>query len=228
MIVYKGRLLKKLQIEKSKLVLSTLVTTWVSNIAFHLRQIWLQTLVTIDSESHLTSFPSFCKQAHGTGYVTVDNRRPSRDRSEALGAIGSRPAGTNLVSRQRSTMTRCGLLYSVSGLWVKMWLRSKTACSEIPNWILCKLTTLQSSRSKLTTCPRKGCLLRFELNSTSTSDGCGGIHWILHHDWKEWIKVFQYNSITSIDLTSCGETDRYCVSNGISIQNMSHSPEQYI
>ena len=45
---------------KSKLVLSRLVTTWLSNIAFHLRPIWLQTLVVIDSESHLTSFPSFC------------------------------------------------------------------------------------------------------------------------------------------------------------------------
>ena len=32
----------------------------VSNIAFHLRPIWLQTLVAIDSESRLTSFPSFC------------------------------------------------------------------------------------------------------------------------------------------------------------------------
>ena len=39
-----------------KLVLSTLVTTWLSNIAFHLRPIWLQTLVAIDSESRQTSF----------------------------------------------------------------------------------------------------------------------------------------------------------------------------
>ena len=31
-----------------------------SNIAFHLRPIWLQTLVAIDLVSHLTSFPSFC------------------------------------------------------------------------------------------------------------------------------------------------------------------------
>ena len=34
--------------------------TWLSNIAFHLRPIWLQTLVAIYSESCLTSFPSFC------------------------------------------------------------------------------------------------------------------------------------------------------------------------
>ena len=34
---------------------------WPSNIAFHLRPIWLQTLVAmIDSESCQTSFPSFC------------------------------------------------------------------------------------------------------------------------------------------------------------------------
>ena len=32
-----------------------------SNIAFHLRPIWLQTLVAIDPESRLTSFPSFCR-----------------------------------------------------------------------------------------------------------------------------------------------------------------------
>ena len=60
MSVYKGRLLKKSSNRKSKLVLSTLVTTWFSNIAFHLLPIWLQTLVAIDSESRLTSFPSFC------------------------------------------------------------------------------------------------------------------------------------------------------------------------
>ena len=62
MIVYKGRLLKKYSnpSRKSKLVLSTLVTTWLSNIAFHLQSIWLQTLVAIDSESRLTSFPRFC------------------------------------------------------------------------------------------------------------------------------------------------------------------------
>ena len=60
MNVYKGRLLKKSSNRKSKLVLSTLVTTWLSNIAFHLLQIWLQTLVAIDSESRQTSFQSFC------------------------------------------------------------------------------------------------------------------------------------------------------------------------
>ena len=60
MNVYKGRLLKKSSNQKLKLVLSTLVTTWLSNIAFHLLPIWPQTLVAIDSESCQTLFPSFC------------------------------------------------------------------------------------------------------------------------------------------------------------------------
>ena len=59
-IVYKGRLLKKSSNRKAKLVLLTLVTTWLSNIAFHVLPIWLKNLVVIDSESCLTSFPSFC------------------------------------------------------------------------------------------------------------------------------------------------------------------------
>ena len=32
----------------------------LSNIAFYLEPIWLQTLVAIDSESRVTLFPSFC------------------------------------------------------------------------------------------------------------------------------------------------------------------------
>ena len=62
MNVCKGRLLKKSSNHdrKLKLVLSTLVTTWLSNISFHLLQIWLETLVAINSESRLTSFPSLC------------------------------------------------------------------------------------------------------------------------------------------------------------------------
>ena len=39
MIVYKGTLLKKSSNRKSELVLSTLVTTWLSDITFHLRPI---------------------------------------------------------------------------------------------------------------------------------------------------------------------------------------------
>ena len=60
MIVYKDKLLKKSSNRKQKLVLSTLVTTWLSNITFHLRQTRLQTLVGIDSDSCQTSFPSIC------------------------------------------------------------------------------------------------------------------------------------------------------------------------
>ena len=50
MNVYKGRLLKISSNWKLKLVLSTLVTTRLPNIAFHLQPICLQTLVAINSE----------------------------------------------------------------------------------------------------------------------------------------------------------------------------------
>ena len=49
MIVYNDKLPKKSSNRKSKLVLSTLVTTCLSNLAFHLRPIGLQTLVATDS-----------------------------------------------------------------------------------------------------------------------------------------------------------------------------------
>ena len=39
-----------------------LVTKWLSNIAFHLLPIWLQSLVAIDPESCQALFPSFCLQ----------------------------------------------------------------------------------------------------------------------------------------------------------------------
>ena len=55
----------------------------------------------------------------------------------------------------------CSIFRSFIGLWEKIWHGSKTACS--------KSNPVQSSRSKSTTCPRKG--RRFELNSTATSDG---------------------------------------------------------
>ena len=59
MIVYKDSLLKKSS-NWTRLVLSTLVTTWLSNTTFRLRPIWLQTLVVIVSESCQISFPSYC------------------------------------------------------------------------------------------------------------------------------------------------------------------------
>ena len=50
------------KIEASDIQVSKLVTMWLSNIAFHLLLILLQTLVAINSESPLTLFPSFCMQ----------------------------------------------------------------------------------------------------------------------------------------------------------------------
>ena len=56
MIFNNIRLLKISSYRKLKLVLSRLVTTWLSNIAFHLRPIGLQTSIAIDSEScHIVS-----------------------------------------------------------------------------------------------------------------------------------------------------------------------------
>ena len=71
-----------------------------------------------------------------------------------------------LARRFCQTMQRPSLrsiFRSAIGLWVKIWHRNKASCSES--------NPVQSSRSKLTTCPRKGRLLRFESNSTATSDG---------------------------------------------------------
>ena len=55
------------------------------------------------------------------------------------------------------------ILLSFIGLGIKIWHRNKTSGSE--------LNPVQSSRSKSTTCTRKGRLLRLELSSTATSDG---------------------------------------------------------
>ena len=55
------------------------------------------------------------------------------------------------------------IFLSVIGLCVKLWHRNKTKCSES--------NPVQSSRSKSTTCPRKGRMLKFESNSTATLDG---------------------------------------------------------
>ena len=57
MIVYNGKLLKKIFKLKIK---ARPVTTWLSNITFHLLPIGLQAVVAINSESCQTSFPSFC------------------------------------------------------------------------------------------------------------------------------------------------------------------------
>ena len=72
-----------------------------------------------------------------------------------------------LVIRRCRPM-QCPLLRSIFrsfiGFWVKIWHRNKTACSES--------NPVQSSRSKSTTCPVVGRLLRFESNSTVITDGC--------------------------------------------------------
>ena len=54
------------------------VTTSLSNIAFHSWQIWLQTLVAIDSESCQTLFPSFCALPSEVAVLLDSNlsRRP--------------------------------------------------------------------------------------------------------------------------------------------------------
>ena len=65
------------------------------------------------------------------------------------------------LPKQRPSLR--SIFWSFIGLWVKIWHRNETTSS--------KSNPVQSSRSKLTTCPRKGRLLRFELNSTATLNG---------------------------------------------------------
>ena len=52
------------------------------------------------------------------------------------------------------------IFLSLIGLWVKIWHGNKNACLQS--------NSVQSSSSKSTACPRKGRLLTFESNSTST------------------------------------------------------------
>ena len=73
--------LQKRQIAKkifSSKIKAHLFTTWLSNIALHLLQIWLQTVVSIDSESCQRLFSSFCKQPSGVAVLFNSNlsRRP--------------------------------------------------------------------------------------------------------------------------------------------------------
>ena len=69
--------------------MSTLVTTWLSNITFHLLPIWLQTLVVIDSESRLKSFPCFCAPPCEVAVLFHSNlsRRPFLGRVVDLGLL---------------------------------------------------------------------------------------------------------------------------------------------
>ena len=99
------------------------------------------------------------------------------------------------------------IFQSLIGLWVQLWHRSKTAWS--------KLNPVQSSRSKLMTCPRKGSLLKFQSKSTAASDGwaqkLGNNVW---HDSEriatkvcsqiccKWNAMFESSVETCIDWTS--------------------------
>ena len=57
----------------------------------------------------------------------------------------------------------CSIFQSFISLWIKIGNRNKSAC--------CISNPVQSSRSKSTTCLRKGSLFRFQLDSTATSHG---------------------------------------------------------
>ena len=59
--------------------------------------------------------------------------------------------------RPKPRPSLCSIFPSIIGLWVKIWHRNKTACS--------KSNPVQSRRSKSTTCPRKGLLLKIEQRS---------------------------------------------------------------
>ena len=109
--------------------------------------------------------------------------------------------------RLKSRLSLRSILQSFIGLWVEIWHRIKTACSES--------NLVQSGRSESTTCPRKGCLLRFELNSTATWD-CGAQ--MLGNDvWRnsesiaikvcrqigrKWNVMFESHIVTSVDKSS--------------------------
>ena len=78
MIISRGKFLKNSLDWKSKLVQSTQVSAWLSNITFHLQPIWLQTLVAIDSESCQRSLLSVCSQPSEVAVLFYWNlnRRP--------------------------------------------------------------------------------------------------------------------------------------------------------
>ena len=70
-----------------------------------------------------------------------------------------------LATNQSALIASLNLLI-IRWSWVKIGHRNKNTCSES--------ILVQSSRSKSRTCPRKSwkvCLLRFQANSTATSDG---------------------------------------------------------
>ena len=96
------------------------------------------------------------------------------------------------------------IFLSVIGLWVKIWHRNRTACSES--------NPVQSSRSKSTICPLKR--RRFELNSPATSDGSAQklgndvrrdsesiAAKVCSQIGRKWNTMFESRVVTSVDRT---------------------------
>ena len=79
--------------------------------------------------------------------------------------------------KQRSSL--CSILRAFVCFWVKLRHLNKSTSS--------KSNPVQSSRSELTTYLRKGRLLRFQLNSTATSDG--GAQKLGNDPW-QWLAWF--------------------------------------
>ena len=109
--------------------------------------------------------------------------------------------------RQRPSLR--SIFLSFIGLWVKIWHRNKTACSES--------NPVQSSRSESTTFPRIGRLLRFKSNSAATSDsGAQKLGNDVRRDseskatkiWSQigrrWNAVFESHVVTKADRTLTG------------------------
>ena len=95
-------------------------------------------------------------ELHWNSYLTVFT---SQILTVILQELNYQPKHHSLLC----SIFRLFIVLMFSGL--KIARRNKFVCSEF--------NPLQSSRSKLTTGPRKGCLLRFWLNSTVTSNGNG-------------------------------------------------------
>ena len=109
---------------------------------------------------------------------------------------------------------QCSLLRSIFlsfvGLWIKTGSRKKSADSKL------NAVPVQSSRSKSTTCPRKGIQLTFQSKSTATSDGhaqnFGNNVWLRLWLWHETEsianKVFsqighKWNAVLESQVESC-------------------------
>ena len=126
MIVCQGRQLKKSSNRKSKLVLSALVTTWLSNIAFHLLPIWLQTLIAIDSESRLTLFPSFCVPPSEVAALFYSNLSRCPFLGQVIDLDLLLCTGSN---QEHEVLFLCHIFHRLQSLCSG----SRAVCSETPN-----------------------------------------------------------------------------------------------